>query len=92
MSRVSPEHVANVRVVTAAAVLAEECDLAAYPHRHLAMVAHAGFHGENLAQLLAAADLLAEHGWDLLTVSQLGGGLHAFLRRREGMPGPRTPA
>ncbi|RKN46248.1 transcriptional regulator [Micromonospora endolithica] len=91
MARVSPEHVANVRVVTAATVLAEECDLGAYPHRHLAVVAQAGFHGENLAQLLAVADLLAERGWDLLTVSQLGGGLHAFLRRREVAPAPRTP-
>ncbi|MGN9811436.1 transcriptional regulator [Micromonospora sp. BQ11] len=77
------ETVARTRAVTAAAVLQQQIDLRAYPHRHLAVVAYAAG-GDSISQALAAADHLSYSGWELVNVTQIGSNktLHAFMRRR----------
>ncbi|MEU5931123.1 transcriptional regulator [Micromonospora sp. NPDC047187] len=83
MPRETNESVAHSRVITAAAVLQQLVDLRAYPHRHLAVVAYAAG-GDSISQALAAADYLGHTGWELVTVTQFGGGrtLQAIMRRR----------
>ncbi|MEW2427822.1 transcriptional regulator [Micromonospora sp. NPDC047644] len=77
------ESVARSRAITAAAVLQQLVDLRAYPHRHLAVVAYAAG-GDNISQALAAADYLSHTGWELVTLTEVGGGrtLLAIMRRR----------
>ncbi|MFI7578318.1 transcriptional regulator [Micromonospora sp. NPDC049497] len=77
------ESVARARAITAAAVLHQQVDLRAYPHRHLAVVAYAAG-GDSVSQALAAADHLSYTGWELVNVTQVGSNraLHAFMRRR----------
>ncbi|MEU8180757.1 transcriptional regulator [Micromonospora sp. NPDC049044] len=77
------ETVSRYRVITAAAVLQQQVDLRAYPHRHLAVVVYA-VGRDTMAQALAAADLLSHQGWELINVTPVGSSnaLHVFLRRR----------
>ncbi|GAB3143640.1 hypothetical protein GCM10027290_20300 [Micromonospora sonneratiae] len=80
----APELVARNRVVTVEALLTNQVDLRAYPHRHIAVVSRLGIGVERVTPAIAAADLLDRHGWELVTVSELHNSrfVYAFFRRR----------
>ena len=83
MPQETPQHIAQLRQVTAEVVLAGRFDVGHYPHRHLAVVATEGVWYARLAILLAAADLLAPAGFELLNVVEFkqGHAVCGVLRR-----------
>jgi hypothetical protein len=62
---------AQRRTVTAEAVLAGRVDLRMYPHQHLAVVSQRTA-GMGLSEVMASADYLAQWGWELINVSNVG--------------------
>ncbi|HEY0696933.1 MAG TPA: transcriptional regulator [Micromonospora sp.] len=85
MPEETPQHIAQLRQVTAELVLAGRFDPARYPHRHLAVLAMKGtWWYQRLATALAAVDLLAPAGFELVDVSEFpaGNAVCATVRRR----------
>ncbi len=84
MVQETPQFIAGLRQVTAELVLEGRFELAQYPHRHLAVVARRGVWYDRLAAALAAADLLAPAGFELVDVTEFAQGhaVCAILRRR----------
>ncbi|MFI7437382.1 hypothetical protein [Micromonospora haikouensis] len=83
MSPVTPQQLAQTRVVAADAVLRNEVDFRGYPHRHLAIAARPRLTSSGVTQLLEAVEYLTHYGWELVNVSSGNSGLfYAFLRRR----------
>ncbi|MEH1017008.1 hypothetical protein V6U90_28410 [Micromonospora sp. CPCC 206060] len=83
MSRLTPERLAQTRVISAEAVLRNEVDLRTYPYRHLAVLAHPGLTGTGVTELMTAVDYLAHYfGWELVSVTAVNNarGVYAFLR------------
>lgn len=79
----TPEKIAQRRLVTASAVLENRVDLRGYPHRYLGIVSERGVGPDRVMYALAAAEVLAQYGWDLLNVSEFfGRNAYAFLQRR----------
>ncbi|MBO4205245.1 hypothetical protein [Micromonospora echinofusca] len=91
MARLTPERLAQTRIISAEAVLRNEIDLRQYPYRHLAVLAHRGLTGSGVTELMTAVDCLAHYfGWELVSVSTVNNaaGLYAFLR----LPPPVPPS
>ncbi|MFF3853457.1 hypothetical protein [Micromonospora sp. NPDC002575] len=84
MSPVTPQQLAQARVVAADAVLRNEVDFRGYPHRHLAVAARPRLTSSGVTQLMEAVEYLTHYGWELVNVSAVGNNnlLYAFLRRR----------
>jgi hypothetical protein len=84
MAQETPQHIAQLRQVSAELVLAGGFDVGQYPHRHVAVVAIQGAWFGRLASALAAADLLASAGFELVDVTEFkqGNAVCAVLRRR----------
>ena len=84
MAEESPQHIARLRQGTAELVLQGRFDLGQYPHRHVAVLAMRGAWFERLATALAAVDLLAPAGFELVDVTEFpaGNAVCAVLRRR----------
>ncbi|BCL14773.1 hypothetical protein [Micromonospora sagamiensis] len=84
MANVTPQQLAQTRIVVADAVLRNEVDFRGYPHRHVAVVGRPKFMNSNITQLLEAVEYLGHYGWELVNITP-GTGSHlfyAFLRRR----------
>ncbi|MEU4566203.1 hypothetical protein [Micromonospora sp. NPDC023956] len=84
MVSVTPQQLAQTRVVASDAVLRNEVDFRGYPHRHLAVVGRPKLMNSNITQLLEAVEYLCQFGWELVNITP-GTGSHlfyAFLRRR----------
>ncbi|MFG2165441.1 hypothetical protein [Micromonospora chersina] len=83
MSLVSPQQLAQERVVSAEAVLGGRVDLDAYPHRHLVVAARHPWGGSGFRPLMEAVEHLSHYGWELVNVTSVGDGhnLYAFMRR-----------
>ncbi|WP_036373450.1 hypothetical protein [Micromonospora sp. ATCC 39149] len=84
MSPVTPQQLAQARVVAADAVLRNEVDFRGYPHRHLAVAARPRLTSSGVTQLMEAVEYLSHYGWDLVNASSVGNSslFYAFLRRR----------
>ncbi|QLD28127.1 hypothetical protein HXZ27_31205 [Micromonospora carbonacea subsp. aurantiaca] len=84
MSPVTPQQLAQARVVAADAVLRNEVDFRGYPHRHLAVAARPRLSTSGVTQLLEAVEYLTHYGWELVNVSSSSNSalFYAFLRRR----------
>ncbi|HEY0696294.1 MAG TPA: hypothetical protein VGD43_00610 [Micromonospora sp.] len=83
MSRhVTPERLAQARVVSADSILHNLVDLRGYPHRHLAVTCPPEFGGGRISKLLAAVEYLGHFGWELVNVTEVSSTVYAFLRRR----------
>ncbi|MEV4758889.1 hypothetical protein AB0J86_27855 [Micromonospora sp. NPDC049559] len=78
----SPQEIARRRTVAADVVL-DGVDLDGYPHRHLGVFSKQRFAHAGITEILAAADVLARSGWELVQVGEFGKGtlLCAVLRR-----------
>jgi len=83
MRQETPQHIAQLRQVTAELVLAGRFDVAQYPHRHVAVVATRGVWYGRLATALAAVDLLVPAGFELVNLIEFkpGNAVCAVLRR-----------
>ncbi len=83
MSFVSPEKLAQDRVVDAKAVLGGECDLRAYPFRHLVVQARHSWTSNGFPTLMAAVEHLSHYGWEMINLTSVGEGhfLYAAMRR-----------
>lgn len=83
MSFVSPQQLAQDRVVDVDAVLNGRIDLRAYPYRHLMLLARHGFLRSGWPQLMAGVEHLSNYGWELVNVTSVGEGhnLYAAMRR-----------
>jgi len=74
-------------VLTTENVLGGKVDLRAYPYRHLAVYCYNKFRGDGVRQVLAAADLLSNYGWELINISEFTGNqLYGFMRRTAQPP------
>ncbi|MEO3776783.1 hypothetical protein ABGB16_08005 [Micromonospora sp. B11E3] len=84
MSPFTRQPLAQTRIANADAVLRNEVDLRAYPHRHLALVASPGFSGSGATRLMEAVEYLSHYGWDLVNVTSVNSSnlVYAFMRRR----------
>ncbi|SCF42904.1 hypothetical protein [Micromonospora mirobrigensis] len=84
MSLVSPQQLAEERVVTADALLGGRVDLRAYPHRHLMVTTPHLWRRPGFPALMAAVEYLSQYGWELVNVTSVGEGhhLYAAMRRR----------
>ncbi|WP_229399169.1 hypothetical protein [Micromonospora okii] len=93
MSPVTPQQLAQTRLVPADAVLRNEVDFRGYPYHHLAIVGRPRFTGSGVTELLEAVEYLSYYGWDLVNVTPGGSGqlLYAFLRRRPASSPPGRP-
>ena len=70
------------RMVSADGILRNRVDLRAYPHRHLAVVAYFSVGGIGVTEVLAAVEVLEQHGWRLVNVSEFKSNqVMGFLRR-----------
>jgi hypothetical protein len=80
--RDTPQEITRRRTVGTAAVLGG-IDLRGYPYRHLAIVSQRHFATEGMGEVLAAADVLAQSGWELVNVGEFGKGalMCAVMRR-----------
>ncbi|SBT49493.1 hypothetical protein [Micromonospora auratinigra] len=83
MSFVSPQQLAQDRVVNAKAVLAGEVDLRAYPYRHLVVLARHSWTSSGFPTLMAAVEHLSNYGWEMINLTSVGEGhnLYAAMRR-----------
>ncbi|NJC73220.1 transcriptional regulator [Planosporangium thailandense] len=80
--RDTPQEIVNRRTVGAEVVLGG-IDLRWYPYRHLAVVSQRHFTTTGMSEILAAADVLAQSGWELVQVGEFGKGplMCAIMRR-----------
>jgi hypothetical protein len=81
-SRETPQEIAHRRAVGTDAVLSG-IDLRTYPYRYLAVVSQRHFATVGMSEILAAADVLAQSGWELVQVGEFGKGplMCAVMRR-----------
>jgi len=81
-NRDTPQEIAGRRTVGTAAVLGG-IDLRGYPFRHIAIVSQRHFATAGMGEILAAADVLAQAGWELVNVGEFGRGplMCAVMRR-----------
>jgi hypothetical protein len=78
------QQIAQTREVDAAALINGQCDLRAYPYRHLAVVAGSNLPMPRTTGILIAVEILSQWGWELVSVTrpyESVGKLVAFLRR-----------
>lgn len=80
----SPEQIARTRTITAAAILENRADLRTYPHRLLTILSHHGVGADKVTQAVAAAEVLEQFGWELVTIAEFASSrlVYAVLRRR----------
>ncbi|NYF57944.1 transcriptional regulator [Micromonospora purpureochromogenes] len=78
------EQITRTRTVTASAILGNQVDMRAYPYRLLSIVSHHGIGGDQVTQAVAAAEVLEQFGWELVTVSEFASSrmVYAIMRRR----------
>ncbi|PZG02436.1 transcriptional regulator [Micromonospora deserti] len=78
------DQITRTRTVTAQAILEGRAYLRAYPYRLLSVVSHHGIGGDQVAQAVAAAEVLETFGWELVTVSEFASSrmVYAIMRRR----------
>jgi hypothetical protein len=78
----APQEIALRRTVSSRAVLSG-IDLRWYPYRHLTIVSQLHFATGGMGEILAAADALAQSGWELVNVGEFGKGalMCAVMRR-----------
>lgn len=70
------------QVLVAEDVLAGRVDMRVYPYRHLALYCYTKFRSDGVRQVLAAAEVLANHGWELINVGEFTGHhVYGFMRR-----------
>ncbi|MFF4891785.1 hypothetical protein [Micromonospora chersina] len=83
MSLVSPQQLAQERVVSADVILEGRADLRAYPHRHLVVAAKHSWGRSGWRSLMEAVEHLSNYGWELVNVTSVGDGhlLYAAMRR-----------
>jgi hypothetical protein len=83
MAEETPQRIAQIFQVRVETVLAGRFDLAQYPHRHLVVAATRGFWFDRLAAVLAATELLAPAGFELVNTIEFreGNAVCAVLRR-----------
>jgi hypothetical protein len=79
----NPAEIARTFQVSASLVLSGQFDLAAYPRRHLVVAATRGVWYERLAQVLAATEMLAPAGFELVNTIEFepGNAICAVLKR-----------
>jgi Tfp pilus assembly ATPase PilU len=79
--------ITRTRTVSAQAVFEGRADLRAYPYRHRAIITQRGVGAERVSYALAAAEVLAQFGWDLVTISEFAASnlVYAFMRRRDSI-------
>ena len=82
MSLVSPQQLAQERVVTADAILGGRVDLRAYPHRHLVVTAKHSWGRSGFRPLMEAVEHLSNYGWELVNVTSVGDGHHLYAAMR----------
>ena len=80
----SPEQIARTRRITAAAILENRADLRTYPHRLRTILSHHGVGADKVTQAVAAAEVLEQFGWELVTIAEFASSrlVYAVLRRR----------
>jgi hypothetical protein len=78
------EMIGRTRTVTANALLEGRADLSVYPFQLLAVVSQRGVGAERVGYAVAAAEMLMQYGWDLVSVSEFAGShlACAVMRRR----------
>ncbi|MFC4149341.1 hypothetical protein ACFO0M_24090 [Micromonospora mangrovi] len=82
MSFVSPQQLAQDRVVGVEAVLAGQVDLRAYPYRHLMLKARHTFSRNAFPPLMEAVEHLSNYGWELVNIMSVGEGHHVYAAMR----------
>ncbi|NBE82239.1 MULTISPECIES: hypothetical protein [Micromonospora] len=84
MAPVTPQKLAQTRVLDVDALARNEVDLRAYPHRHLALLARPGMTNSGVTRLMEGVEYLSQFGWELVNVTDVSRNqfLYAFLRRR----------
>jgi hypothetical protein len=84
MAALTPQKLAQTRIIDVDALSRNEVDLRAYPHRHLALLVKPGLtSGSGVSRLLEGVEYLAQFGWELVNVTDVSRNqfLYAFLRR-----------
>ncbi|MBF9133513.1 transcriptional regulator [Plantactinospora sp. S1510] len=79
-----PQQIVQTREVDALALINGQCDLRAYPFRHLAVVAGSNLSMPRTTGILIAVEILSQWGWELVSVTkpfESVDKLVAFLRR-----------
>jgi hypothetical protein len=79
---VSPQQLAQDRVVSVEAVLGGQVDLRAYPHRHLVLSARHSFRRSAFPPLMEAVEHLSTYGWELVNITSVGDGHHLYAAMR----------
>jgi hypothetical protein len=82
-----PDHAAALTFqVPVEAVLARQFDPRSYPHRHLVILGIGAYWQEQMANVMAAVEMLASVGFELVTVGETEKGSlrYAVLRRAAG--------
>ncbi|MER5700400.1 hypothetical protein ACH4T9_27325 [Micromonospora sp. NPDC020750] len=85
MAPVTPQKLAQTRILDVDALARNEVDLRTYPHRHLALLARPGLDRPSAVTLLMeGVEYLSQFGWELVNVTDTNRNvfLYAFLRRR----------
>ena len=89
MSKIeTAEMIARSRMVNARALLEARADLNGYPFRHLTVQCRDGVTAERVTMAAAAAELLAQYGWELVNVGEFGAShiVYVFMRRLDVVP------
>jgi hypothetical protein len=75
------ETIANLRTVTAAAVLENRADLRSYPYRYLAIHSYSMMRGQGVRAVMAAAEMVEQWGWQLVNIMETDKQIYGFMRR-----------
>ncbi|RGC68745.1 hypothetical protein C5N14_12170 [Micromonospora sp. MW-13] len=82
MTPMTPQKLAQTRILDVNALARNEVDLRTYPHRHLVLVARPGLTHSGVTQLMEGVEYLCQFGWELVNVTDGNPLFYAFLRRR----------
>ncbi|MFC7546914.1 transcriptional regulator [Plantactinospora sp. GCM10030261] len=62
--------VARRRFVSAQAIFERRADLSGYPFRLLSVISERGLGMDQVSAVMAAAEMLMPHGWDLVNITE----------------------
>ncbi|MCI4063304.1 hypothetical protein MRQ36_12260 [Micromonospora sp. R77] len=82
MSFMSPQQLAQDRVVEVEVILGGQVDLRAYPYRHLVLKARHTFSRSAFPPLMEAVEHLSNYGWELVNIVAVGEGHHIYAAMR----------